>query len=161
MNRTKGRFFINMVESLTVTGMIVIITVLLLSCIKDIPSERLQYNPLMPVLSRIILKENGFNYSSIIKFILIGVLVFKTPVIGYWITEDAYKSASLCIMPAISWIVVAAFSYKAAPINKEIPFFLTAAFIHTVLSIIMYLRYLNQNVWDIDDEDIDFDDYYD
>lgn len=161
MNKSRVSLFINMVESFVVAGMVTVIAILLLGHIKDIPSEMFRYNPSMPVLSRIVLNGSGFNYMNLTKFVLIGMFAFKTPIIGYLLTEDEYKSASLCLMPALCWITMAVFSYKVSPINNEIPFFLIAAFFHTVLSMVMYLRFLNRNVWYIEDEDYDFDEYYD
>lgn len=121
-------------------------------------------NPALPIFSRILVSGNGLNYKNIVEFIIIMIIVFMAPGICYRLTGDEYKSSTLCLMPAAMWGIIAYFSYSITPCNDEIIIMLFAAFLHTVVSILMYLRFLYRNVWnpildDYDDDGLEFEEY--
>ena len=142
--------------------LITMISFVIMSLVKDIPGRELRYGVAMPVFSRITINGDTLNYMNIAKLIALEILVFKAPVLGYILTGDEIKSALLCMLPAMLWGVMAWSSFKITPINDEVILMLMSAFIHTIVSMLLYLKYLHNDWCDFDDEeDIEDDDLFD
>ena len=142
--------------------LITMISFVIMSLVKDIPGRELRYGVAMPVFSRITINGDTLNYMNIAKLIALEILVFKAPVLGYILTGDEIKSALLCMLPAMLWGVMAWSSFKITPINDEVILMLMSAFIHTIVSMLLYLKYLHNDWCDFDDEEyIEDDDLFD
>lgn len=141
--------------------LITMISFVIMSLVKDIPGREIKYGAAMPVFSRIIINGDTLDYMNIAKLIAIEILVFKAPVLGYILTGDEIKSALLCMLPAMLWGVLVWSSFKITPINDEVILMLMSAFIHTIVSMLLYLKYLHNDWYDLDDdEDDDLVDLY-
>ena len=138
--------------------LITMISFVIMSLVKDIPGRELKYGAAMPVFSRIIINGDTLNYMNIAELITLEVLVFKAPVLGYILTGDEIKSAPLCMLPAMLWGVLAWSSFKITPINDEVILMLLSALIHTIVSMLFYLKYLH-NDWFNLDEDEDYEEF--
>ena len=114
----------------------------------------------MPILSRIMINGNELNAENIFFFIILEMEVFLAPIFSYKLTKDEIKSSTLCFSPVIMWGVMAFYSYKLMPVNTEIPVFLLSAFIQSMVSVLFYLRYLNRHLWNVDDDDKDYEEWY-
>ena len=133
--------------------LITMISFVIMSLVKDIPGRELKYGAAMPVFSRIIINGDTLNYMNISKLIAIEILVFNAPVLGYILTGDEIKSAPLCMLPAMLWGVLAWSSFKITPINDEVILMLMSAFVHSIVSILLYLKFLHNDWLDLDEDD--------
>ena len=133
--------------------LITMISFVIMSLVKDIPGRELKYGVAMPVFSRIIINGDTLNYMNIAELITLEVLVFKAPVLGYILTGDEIKSAPLCMLPAMLWGVLAWSSFKITPINDEVILMLLSALIHTIVSMLLYLKYLHNDWFNLDEDD--------
>ena len=133
--------------------LITMISFVIMSLVKDIPGRELKYGAAMPVFSRIIINGDTPNYMNIAELITLEVLVFKAPVLGYILTGDEIKSAPLCMLPAMLWGVLAWSSFKITPINDEVILMLLSALIHTIVSMLLYLKYLHNDWFNLDEDD--------
>ena len=133
--------------------LITMIYFVIMSLVKDIPGRELKYGVAMPVFSRIIINGDTLNYMNIAELITLEVLVFKAPVLGYILTGDEIKSAPLCMLPAMLWGVLAWSSFKITPINDEVILMLLSALIHTIVSMLLYLKYLHNDWFNLDEDD--------
>lgn len=132
----------------------------LIPLIKADTYRELKYNPAMPITSRIMINGNELNKVNIFFFIILEMEVFLAPIYAYKLTKDEIKSSTLCFSPVIMWGVMAFYSYKLMPVNTEIPVFLLSAFIQSMVSVFFYLRYLNRHLWNVDDDDEDYEEWY-
>lgn len=139
--------------------LITMISFVIMSLVKDIPGRELKYGAAMPVFSRIIINGDTFNYMNIAELITLEVLVFKAPVLGYILTGDEIKSAPLCMLPAMLWGVLAWSSFKITPINDEVILMLLSALIHTIVSMLLYLKYLHNDWFNLDEDDEDYEEF--
>ena len=133
--------------------LITMISFVIMSLVKDIPCRELKYGVAMPVFSRIIINGDTLNYMNIAELITLEVLIFKAPVLGYILTGDEIKSAPLCMLPAMLWGVLAWSSFKITPINDEVILMLLSALIHTIVSMLLYLKYLHNDWFNLDEDD--------
>ena len=133
--------------------LITMISFVIMSLVKDIPGRELKYGVAMPVFSRIIINGDTLNYMNMAELITLEVLVFKAPVLGYILTGDEIKSAPLCMLPAMLWGVLAWSSFKITPINDEVILMLLSALIHTIVSMLLYLKYLHNDWFNLDEDD--------
>lgn len=62
------------------------------------------------------------------------------------------------MLPAMLWGVLAWSSFKITPINDEVILMLLSALIHTIVSMLLYLKYLH-NDWFNLDEDEDYEEF--
>lgn len=145
MNKNGIKMILLVVELIVVFTLSSILAIIFFSLIRDIPNRELAYNPAMPVLSRIVVEEDGLNIKEILSFLGLEFLVFFLPKIGFRITCNPKKSAYLCLMPIVLWGTMAVFSYQIAEINYELPLFVVAALLHTVVSVVLYIGYLNEH----------------
>ena len=142
--------------------LITMVSIIIMSLVKDIPSRELRYGAAMPVFSRIIINGSSLNYMNIAKLIALEIFVFKAPVLGFILTGDEIKSALLCMLPAMLWGIMALSSFRITPINDEVILMLMSAFIHSIVSMLHYLKYLHNDWFDLDDfEDTEDDDLFD
>lgn len=157
MRESKLEIIILGVRTIISIILITMISFVIMSLVKDIPGRELKYGAAMPVFSRIIINGDTLNYMNIAKLIAIEILVFKVPVLGYILTGDEIKSALLCMLPAMLWGVLAWSSFKITPINDEVILMLMSAFIHTIVSMLLYLKYLHNDWFDLDEDDEEFE----
>ena len=139
--------------------LITMISFVIMSLVKDIPGRELKYGAAMPVFSRIIINGDTLNYMNIAELITLEVLVFKAPVLGYILTGNEIKSAPLCMLPAMLWGVLAWSSFKITPINDEVILMLLSALIHTIVSMLLYLKYLHNDWFNLDEDDDDYEEF--
>ena len=132
----------------------------LIPLIKADTYRELKYNPAMPITSRIMINGNELNKVNIFFFIILEMEVFLAPIYAYKLTKDEIKSSTLCFSPVIMWGVMTFYSYRLMPVNTEIPVFLLSAFIQSMVSVFFYLRYLNRHLWNVDDDDEDYEEWY-
>lgn len=145
MNKNGIKMILLVVELIVVFILTALLSTVFFSLIRDVPNRELAYNPAMPVLSRIVVEEDGLNIKEILSFLGLEFLVFFLPKIGFRITCDPKKSACLCLMPIVLWGTMAVFSYQIAEINYELPMFLVAALLQTVVSVVLYIGYLDKH----------------
>ena len=157
MRESKLEIIILGVRTIISIILVTMISFVIMSLVKDIPGRELKYGAAMPVFSRIIINGDTLNYMNIAKLIAIEILVFKAPVLGYILTDDEIKSALLCMLPAMLWGVLAWSSFKITPINDEVILMLMSAFIHTIVSMLLYLKYLHNDWFDLDEDDEEFE----
>lgn len=137
---------------LVVSLLFIVAAVALLISVASVEKRPLSYNASLPVFSRIVISTAGLNIISILEFLVIEMITIASPIICFELSGDGYKSASLCLMPVALWGIMAFASYMLAPVNDEIAVFLVSAFLHTIVSIVMYLRHLYKAIWHDDDD---------
>lgn len=144
MKGNREKIFILVLEVIFLFCLTTVISTVFFNLVKDIPNRELEYNPAMPILSKIVVGEAGFNYKEILSFLGLEFLVFYLPKIGFRITRDSKGSAYLCFMPIVLWGIMAVFSYRITKMNYELPMFFVAALLQTVVSAILFIRYLDR-----------------
>lgn len=144
MNKNSIKLIVLVVELIAVFVLTTVVSTVFYSCIRNISTRELAYNPAMPILSRIVVGEAGFNFKEILSFLGLEFLIFSLPKIGFRITCNPKESAYLCLMPVVMWGIMAVFSYQTSKVNNEVPLFIIAAFLQTVVSVVLYIRYLDR-----------------